>query len=314
MHSYEKIKAALFGMAIGDALGVPFEFERRGTFEATGYHVDADYGGVPVRSRWKGIVPFGAWSDDTSMALAMMDAIIDEGGKLDMKTMMVKFLEWWNKGDNCSLNKPFGLGGCIHKSMRRFVKGVDIEKCGGAREDENGNGSLMRILPLAFTNFTDDEIRKASSVTHAHELSTEACVVYVSIARDILAGCDIRTAIERAVTKTNVEIYKDLSHYMSIPSDEVESSGFVVHTLKTALWCVCNTTSYKDAVLQAVNFGYDTDTVACVAGGLAGIIYGINEDEGIPQTWIDATLKMDFIEEKCRRFEKVVKLKAYPHF
>ncbi|MCQ2203815.1 MAG: ADP-ribosylglycohydrolase family protein [Bacteroidales bacterium] len=306
MRIYETIRDALFGMAIGDALGVPFEFEERGSFVATGYHVDANLGGIPARSRWKGVVPWGAWSDDTSMALSMMDAIIDEEGRLDMKTMMVKYWEWWNNGDNCSLNNPFGLGGCVYKSMSRFEKGIDIELCGCVDEDENGNGSLMHILPLAFTNFSDDEIRKASAVTHAHELSTEACVIYVSIARKILAGCDIMTAIEQVTEKTKVGIYKDLKQYMSIPAEEVESSGFVVHTLKTALWCVCNTTCYKDAVLQAVNFGYDTDTVACVAGGLAGIIYGVNEENGIPQAWIDATLKMDFIEEKCRRFAPTI--------
>lgn len=307
MSNFDVLKAAIFGMAIGDALGVPFEFEKRGTFTATGYHLDENHGGVPQWSLWRGRIPFGAWSDDTSMTLSMMDAIIESDGKIDKRLMMEKFTDWWYRRANCAIDKPFGLGGCIRKAMNRFIIGRDIDKCGCNKEKENGNGSLMHILPIAFTNFTDNEIREASAVTHAHILSTEACVVYISIARQLLLGYDIKTAISYAERRTCVDEYKNLIYSISIPAEEVVSTGFVVDTLKTSLWCIANTNSYKSAVLQAVNFGYDTDTVACITGGLAGIIYGINENNGIPQTWIDATLKMDLIEEKCKSFAEIIK-------
>ncbi|MCQ2218082.1 MAG: ADP-ribosylglycohydrolase family protein [Paludibacteraceae bacterium] len=301
-YTIEQIKSCLLGMAVGDALGVPFEFETRGTFRASGYHCDTQHGGIPRVSRWSGI-PWGAWSDDTSMALASMDAIVEAKGKLNSELMMRKFIQWWDAGENCSIEEtPFGLGGCIDKAMSNYLAGMPIENCGGRNESENGNGSLMRILPMAFCNFSDDEIRQASAVTHAHEQSTEACVICINIARDLMRGIPFDDAVKTASEKTKVVVYKTLYDLLFVKDEEVVSTGYVVDTLRTALWCIHHTASYREAVLAAVNFGYDTDTVACVTGGLAGIIYGVGGPCGIPQPWIDATLRIQFIEEKCRIF------------
>lgn len=301
-YTVDQIKSCLLGMAVGDALGVPFEFEKRGTFLATGYHCDQNQGGIPPYSRWMGI-PLGAWSDDTSMALASMDAVVDAKGQLNGDLMMQKFIQWWENGENCSIEgHPFGLGGCVSQAMSNYLAGIPIENCGGRKESENGNGSLMRILPLAFCNFSDDEIRQASAVTHAHEQSTEACVICVNIARDLMKGVSFEAAVKASSERTNVEIYRTLYDELFVTSDEVVSTGYVVDTLKTALWCIHNTKSYRDAVLAAVNFGYDTDTVACVTGGLAGIIYGIGGAYGIPQSWIEATLRYQYVEQKCQDF------------
>lgn len=301
-YTLKQVKSCVLGMAIGDALGVPFEFEYRDTFWATGYHCDAYRGGIPLNSRWS-TIPSGAWSDDTSMALASMDAIIEANGRLNCDLLMRKFIQWWKMGDNCAIvGSPFGLGRCIARAMGNFAAGVPAEQCGGRHVSENGNGSLMRILPLAFCNLTDDDIRLASAVTHAHEQSTEACVICITIARNLMKGISFEDAVKNCAERTSVEIYRDIYDQLFVSKDDVVSTGYVVDTLKTALWCIHNTKSYRDAVLAAVNFGYDTDTVACVTGGLAGIIYGINEEDGIPQAWIDATLRTKFIIQKCLKF------------
>ena len=132
----------------------------------------------------------------------------------------------------------------------------------------------MRILPLAFTKATDDEIRKVSAITHAHEISEKACIEYVDIARKLIAG-----------EKINFKNKKE---------DRIKSSGFVLHTLEASLWCIFNSNSYKEAVLKAVNLGDDTDTTAAVTGGLAGIIYGY---DSIPKDWIGKLKNKELIEE-----------------
>lgn len=147
-------------------------------------------------------------------------------------------------------------------------------------ERDNGNGSLMRILPLAFTNATDDDVRAGSAITHAHPISCEACVRMVRVARRLIAG------------EMPVGVAGDL---MGVRSDEIHSGGYALDTERAALWYLVNTSSYADCVLAAGNLGDDTDTTAAVAGGLAGIVYGIN---AIPRKWLGKLRGKDVIE-KC---------------
>ena len=150
--------------------------------------------------------------------------------------------------------------------------------CGRAGERDNGNGSLMRILPLAFTDATDDEVRAVSAITHAHTISCEACVRMVHVARRLAAG----------------EGPHDVAGSLTgVPESEVRSGGFVLSTERAALWCLANTSSYAECVLAAVNLGDDTDTTAAVAGGLAGIVYGM---DAIPPEWLSVLRGRDVIE------------------
>ncbi len=147
-----------------------------------------------------------------------------------------------------------------------------IRATGRAGERDNGNGSLMRILSLAFTGATDDEVRAVSAITHAHATSCEACVRMARVARGLIAG----------------EGPRDVAgEFVGVPESEIRSGGFVLDTERAALWRLANTSSYAECVLAAVNLGDDTDTTAAVAGGLAGIVYGM---EGIPSEWLDALL------------------------
>lgn len=266
-----KLKAAIYGLAIGDALGVPVEFKERGSF-----HVDTMTGYGTHRQ------PAGTWSDDTSMTIATCDSI-RECGKVDTADIFNKFKVWYFE-NQYTVDGLFDIGGTTAQAIRTGMPLDDVYS--------NGNGSLMRILPLAFTDASDQTVEEVSALTHAHQISRLACVYYVRIAKGLLAGDSMGSIIR----KLQIEVPFHRLH--SIPllnEDEIKSTGYVVDTLEAALWAITTTDNFKDAVLKAVNLGDDTDTVGAVAGGLAGIIYGM---EGIPEEWIDGLLGKDIID-KC---------------
>ena len=255
----QHLKAAVYGFAIGDALGVPFEFKNRDSFHCSGM-----IGG----GTWS--EPEGTWSDDTSMLLATLASIQSCGGKIDPDDMMQRFCDWYENAAYSCNGSVFDIGMTTRTALKKYMDGVPSFLCGASDERSNGNGSLMRILPLAFTDADDEQINAVSSLTHAHDISKLCCRQYISEARLLMRTGDIS---EEWITRMR-----------KMPKERVRSTGFVVDTLSAAMWCLVNTDSYADAVLTAVNLGGDTDTIAAVTGGLAGIRYGFEE---IPEEWID---------------------------
>lgn len=253
------LRDCVYGLAVGDALGVPYEFRRRDTFECTGMvgHSTHDQ-------------PAGTWSDDTSMTLATCDSI-REKGRIDVDDIRERFVAWYTH-DAYTCDHLFDIGGATSRALSTG------RGCAGERD--NGNGSLMRIVPLAFVA-NDNEVRAVSAITHAHPTSTEACVRMVHVARGLISG---ENAWQEAVS-AGIDPEK--------PRDAIASGGYVLHTFEAALWCLANTHSYQDCVLTAVNLGSDTDTTGAGAGALAGIVYGI---DGIPQEWLDELRGKDVIE------------------
>ncbi|MDD7363758.1 MAG: ADP-ribosylglycohydrolase family protein, partial [Firmicutes bacterium] len=162
------LESAIYGLAVGDALGVPFESKRRGSF------VCDDMIGFGVWNKEP-----GTWSDDTSMTLATCKSIKDQSG-IDPKDIRKKFEEWLYKAKFTSNNEVFDVGNTTREAIELGF-GIDDFYA-------NGNGSLMRILPLAFTDATDNEIKEISAITHAHKLSKDVCVTYVHIARKMMNG------------------------------------------------------------------------------------------------------------------------------
>lgn len=249
---HRTVKDCLYGMAVGDALGVPFEFKPRGSFECT------DMVGFGTHMQ-----PAGTWSDDTSMALALADSW-RELGRIDTVDILQRFREWFNNAAYTARGRVFDYGGATARALESGH--------GCTEEYSKGNGSLMRTLPLVFTTATDAEIAAVSAITHATQDCCQACVDMVAYARKML------------------EVGKPLG----ISSPEVgKSGGYVWDTYNAAIWCLEHTISYRECVLAAVNLGDDTDTTACVAGGLAGILYGY---EGIPAEWVEALQGKDAIE------------------
>ncbi len=255
------LRDAIYGLAVGDALGVPYEFRPRGSFACTGMvgHGTHDQ-------------PAGTWSDDTSMTLATCDSI-RACGRVDTADMLSRFRAWINDGAYAIDGVVFDYGGT---TARALAAGTG---CTGERD--NGNGSLMRIAPLAFTGATDDEVRAVSAITHAHPVSTEACVDMLHVMRALAAGASPAEAIP------------DFDVLLAASEKNLGSGGFVRDTYCAALWCLVVSESYEECVLRAVNLGDDTDTTAAVAGALAGIVYGA---DAIPPAWMETLRGKDIIE------------------
>ena len=268
-----KLADAVFGLAIGDALGVPYEFKNRGAFECT------EMTGYGTHGQ-----PAGTWSDDTSMTIATAKSIKDNGGKIVPVDIRDNFVAWADDEDFNANGVGFDMGSTIWVALSTGEPQTG--------ERSNGNGSLMRILPLAFAECTDEEVMQVSAITHGHEISMHACVIYVRIARRLLAGESIHDIIPTLMYE---EPFDRLRKIDQLPEKEVESSGYVVHTLEAALWTLAKYDNFRDTVLAAVNLGDDTDTTAAVAGGLAGIVYGLDSD--FAQECLEVLRAKDMIEE-----------------
>lgn len=275
MSNKSKVYDCFMGVAVGDAFGFPYQFHERGTFKVKNKMVAGNG------------MPSGSWSDDTSMTLATMDSITACGG-IDLEDMMMNFAMWLRGGDYTPFGYAFDVGGGTAKGISRFLSGMDVTECGLTDFNNNGNGSLMRILPLAFVPCTLDEIAAVSALTHGHEYSIHACQIQVAIAKRLLNGEGIAEALKKVMTSEpycNFEEYKHLLNVATMKRSEISGSGFVLHTLTAALWCLLKTTSYRECIMTAAGLGLDTDTVGAVAGGLAGIIYGSHGNRGIPKMW-----------------------------
>ena len=308
-----KIKSVMIGHAVGDALGVPVEFKSR---EELVHDPVTDMMGYGTYN-----VPRGCWSDDTSMSLAALDALGREDWSWE--SVMDNFVSWLEGGEFTPTGETFDVGNTCREAVFNYcLNGLSTKECGCKGEYSNGNGSLMRIHPFALYGYyafllnseKDDGywfwmawLKRASELTHAHERSVMACYIYGYCLSFLLKDptvAGLRAGIKFA--GEDLDYLPEFEHFVRIfdPNfdklavDEIKSSGYVVDTLEAALWCVLTTDSYEKCVLKAVNLGRDTDTVAAIAGGLAGAIYGY---DSIPQKWLDALMRREYIENMCEK-------------
>ena len=269
------LRDAVYGAAVGDALGVPYEFLGRDTFECAGMAAGGAHG-----------QPAGTFSDDTSMMLATCDSI-NACGRVDAGDMRRRFESWLHEGAYTPDGTAFDVGNTVATAL------AEGRGCEGERS--NGNGSLMRIAPLAFTGASDDEVRSVSAITHAHRISTESCLFFVKLVRYLVGGNPLEAAIGHSIDhRYEGDKLSFLADVASWPREGVRSGGYVLDTLGAAIWCFANTGNYADCVLAAVNLGSDTDTTACVAGALAGAVYGY---DAIPTEWLETLRGKDVIEQ-----------------
>ena len=305
----EIVKGAIFGLVVADALGVPVEFESRKKLQKNPVDKMLGYGSHNV--------PKGTWSDDTSMVLCTLNSIAQKG-KIDLVDNVLEFSKWAENGYMTPHGEVFDIGITTLTSLRNYWKSKNVYTCGGKSDNDNGNGSLMRIIPVSlynhFKNLSNKEsirnVHEVSALTHAHERSLIACGIYDFIVSELIKSPE-KSSVISALKKAEkyYSDYKEIKHYKRIfdekfidtDSSLIKSSGYVVDTLEAAIWCLLNTYSYKDCVLKAVNLGEDTDTVAAVAGGLAGILYGY---DSIPKEWINSLVKSDMISKLCDKFVK----------
>ena len=293
-----KVKDGIIGLIVGDALGVPVEFKRPEELLKNPVTDMIGHGTFNM--------PKGTWSDDSSMTIATMASIIDKQS-IDYEDIMKKFSEFICN-DKYTQHYTFDYGTTTINAIDNYMNGVPALESGLDGERSNGNGSLMRILPLAFIpNITYEEIENVSALTHAHKRSKIACVLYIEIAKSMLENdLTLKEHIQNACDKIR-KYYNDceeLQHFKRIfenDLDDVKSSGYVITTFECVVHCLLTTDSYKEAVLKAVNFGGDTDTAAAICGGLAGIYYSYSN---IPTEWIESIDKIDTVFSLCESFER----------
>ena len=254
-------------------------------------------------------MPPGTFSDDTSMTLATMNSICNKKA-IDFEDIQSEFSEWLFN-DKYTQYGTFDYGETTFNSLSKFKDGFKALNCGGTGEMDNGNGSLMRILPLAFIpDINYETIENVSALTHAHLRSKIACVLYVEIAKSMFSS-DLTIKEHIKIASDKVKKYynnsNELKHFKRIFNDDlnkdIKSSGYVIDTLESVIYCLKTTDNYKDSVLKAVNLGEDTDTIAAICGGLSGIYYGF---DSIPIDWLNQIEKINNVITLCEKYEGVI--------
>ena len=314
-----KISDALVGFAVGDALGVPVEFTSR-----------EDLAKNPVKDMQEfgeHNQPAGTWSDDSSMVFCTAESLCHG---YNLEDIAGQFSKWRNRRFWTPHGRVFDIGIQTSKAIQRIDRlmeqGLRIKPIpeAGVNERENGNGSLMRILPLAFylAEQPIEErfrvVRAVSGLTHSHIRAVLGCFIYVEFAIGLLKGSDNYTAygeIRRQLPEflqskaglAEVELYsRILEHNIAeYPEVSINSSPYVVHSLEACLWSFLRGNTFRDTVLQAVNLGEDTDTIGALTGGLAAICYGLKQ---IPNDWIDVLARKEDIFDLAARLEKSLAL------
>jgi ADP-ribosylglycohydrolase len=283
----ERVAGGLVGLLVGDALGVPYEFHPPEAIPALDL---IEFSPPEGFARSYPQVPPGTWSDDGAQALALLASLLRRG-HLDPDDLARQLVAWYTQGHMAVDSIVFDVGVQTAKALRRLMGGVGALEAGGAGEHDNGNGSLMRVLPLALWHRGSDaelvrDARLQSLLTHAHPRAQVCCALYCLWARRTLQAhpqpWDAAVAALRAIYPEGSLEREELETHIR-PDDPPKGggSGYVVDTLHSARWAL-QADGYEAVVRRAVSLGHDTDTTACVAGGIAGIRHGL---EGIPLRW-----------------------------
>lgn len=303
------VRDSILGFIIGDVMGVPTEFMLR---EKLQNNKVLDMIGNASHN-----VEKGSWSDDSSMVIATIESVINCNG-IDYEYIMGEFNLWVSYGKYTPQSKVYGIGRTTLKALNNYKKGSKPLESGLYSFNDNGNGSLMRILPISLFCYYSkldngeiyDLIKNISSLTHSHEISIMGCLIYTNYVIELLKGkskqeayMNIRIYDYSYFTAETKEMYKRLlkADISKLELNDIKSTGFVVDTLEACLWCLLRHNNYKNTIIEAINLGNDTDTISALSGGLAGIIYGIND---IPTNWINNLINNSYILDVCSRYEE----------
>lgn len=313
------------GFIVGDAMGVPHEFNTRDFMKK---HPCYKMNAFGTHNQ-----PAGTWSDDTSMLLATMDGI----GKtsINFEKIMDNFIKWEKYGKYTAGNKVFDIGNTTSRALAKYRIGEDIATCGCKGEFENGNGSLMRIAPITFflrknygENFLENKeaysyIAALSELTHAHMTSIIGCGFYVSIMNEIInnknnniSKIEIIQIACNKIFKTkdfgisdSIEIYdflQNINDVKQLQECDIKSSGYVVHTLLSVIWLFLNCSSTKEAIIAGINLGDDTDTIGALIGGLYNLY---NCDNEIDEMYNNEIVNKELANEITMKFAKKMIIK-----
>lgn len=301
------VHAALFGLAIGDALGVPVEFKKRDELKERRVQ---DFEGYQTHNQ-----PPGTFSDDSSLTFCLAESLCQG---YDLNDMGQRFVKWFFEGYWTAGGEVFGVGKSTEDSITRLRDGVSPMQSGNYADDCYGNGSLMRVLPLLFyiKDFDIEErykiIKEVACITHGSVRTILACFYYLEFGLELLNGQNKLHAYLKTMHRVNAFIngknfpagdvalfYSLLNSVIVMRSiDTIDSNHFAHVTIQAAVFCLMSTNSYEEAVLMAVNLGDDTDTTASVTGALAGLYYGF---DAIPVKWRNEIKRSNDINDLCNR-------------
>lgn len=275
-------------MLVGDAVGVPYEFH-----EPSDLPPYSAIEMIPPAGfrRAHGSVPPGTWSDDGAQALTLLASLLERDG-LDLEDFGQRIVAWYTKGYMAVGQVVFDVGIQTSQAIRMLQTGKAARSAGPSHEQANGNGSLMRVLPLTLWHHGSDadlvrDAHEQSLVTHGHLRSQVCCALYCLWARRTLQAVadpwGEAVATLRTIYGPATPAYAELEAHIR-PDDppKGQGSGYVVDCLRSAQLAVA-AGRYADVIKTAIALGHDTDTTACVAGGIAGLRDGVG---AIPERWL----------------------------
>ena len=303
---------AIIGHVVGDAMGFPTEFSKREELLKNPVleMIDSPDVGQPA----------GSWSDDTAMEIATIDSFIHKKC-FDYKDIMDRWVKWISESEYTPTGVTFDIGRTCLKAIKKYCNGTEPLRCGSTSINENGNGSLMRILPVALYAYTrnldDISIQRLSdemsSLTYAHEVSRLGCYIYVRFIICLLKGYT-KEEVYKYIQSLDYSSYSldSINLYTRILNaaikdqaiDSIKSTGYIVDTLECSLWIFMNAMDYKESIIASTNIGGDTDTIGAIVGSMSGIYYGL---ESIPSKWLDKLQRKEYLMELTSKFESCVK-------
>lgn len=282
-----KLRGIFYGLAIGDALGAAVEFRHPGSF-------------APVFD-YRGFGPHhlnpGEWTDDTSMALALAESIAVDWNP---KTQLKNYLKWYREGKYSVNGFCFDIGNTTRTALENFEK--DGRLVADAHDNNSGNGSIMRLGPIAIKlhNLPFKEVTKyakiSSETTHASPKAIGACKLLACMLVALSNGESKNQVLAEGFAQSTGEDFNGIVKEIDFNAEppDIKGSGYVVKSLEAAIWAVRGASSFEESVLRAVNLGEDADTTGAVAGQLAGACWGYN---GIPVRFIQGLAKKEMIED-----------------
>lgn len=308
---------ALIGVAIGDAVGVPFEFSSRDKMQKSPARGMIGHGTYNQ--------PKGTWSDDSSMTFCLAESLLKG---YDLKDISEKFIQWVDDAYWTAHNQVFDIGittSIAISRLREIIEQGNLDELKRQKyygeERDNGNGSLMRIIPLLFyikgkrIKEQFDIVWEVSALTHRHIRAAMSCMIYLKLAEKLLEGknkIDAYIEMRREISDFWSEIEfaeEERVHFERVIQNDIretkiedlKTGGYVIEVLESSIWFFLNKDSFEETILSIINLGHDTDTSAAIAGGLAGIYY---ELKGIPQSWVTSIARIDDIVELGNRLEE----------
>lgn len=316
MKNKTSVKSSVMGVIVGDALGVPYEGMKKGSYYV--YEMEDSF--TQKLKRAPHGQPKGSYSDDGSLTLAVMDALMFNTG---LYGLIENRRAWFDDGKFTQLGKAFGSGLTTRVTIDNFNKGMLPHECGLTEPERCGNGTLMSISSFAMMSYgkTDEEIiaylEGIHSTSHNQPINIISTFFYVSMMHSIMSGEDIKTSVEFAQDKmvnvilkmdrfspdaANFDRLSESYKYLSSP-EGVLTTGYVIHSLEASIYCLITTNTYEECILKAVNIGGDVDTIAAIVGGAAGLYYGY---DAIPERWISEIIDREELEKLCDDVEELI--------